>query len=133
MNRNEEKRHDVNIVRVLESKLVIVLDPEVTAGHQSSSIPGLMSRSRERRYAFDHAFGNSVSTRTVYENTTRFLIDGVVGGFNATVFAYGCTGAGKTYTMLGTSASPGLMALTLKDLFSRIEEVGEKVFKVRNG
>ena len=126
MNRDEQKRHDVNIVRVLDAKLVIVLDPETTAGHQTSTIPGLMTRSRERRYAFDHAFSNDVSTRTVYENTTRFLIEGVVGGFNATVFAYGCTGAGKTYTMLGTSEVPGLMALTLKDLFNRIEEVSEK-------
>ena len=123
MNREEEKRNDVDIVRVFDSKLVVVLDPAETSAHH---IPGLMTRSRERRYAFDHAFDNGVPTRTVYENTTRFLIDGVVGGFNATVFAYGCTGAGKTYTMLGTSEVPGLMALTLKDLFSRIEEVGEK-------
>jgi kinesin family protein 18/19 len=34
----------------------------------------------------------------VYENTTLFLIEGVIGGYNATVFAYGATGAGKTYT-----------------------------------
>lgn len=30
------------------------------------------------------------------------LVEGVLDGFNATVFAYGSTGAGKTYTMLGT-------------------------------
>lgn len=34
----------------------------------------------------------------VFTHTTKFLLDGVVNGYNATVFAYGSTGAGKTYT-----------------------------------
>ena len=33
-----------------------------------------------------------------YENTTKILIPGVLSGFNATIFAYGGTGAGKTFT-----------------------------------
>jgi kinesin family protein 18/19 len=32
-----------------------------------------------------------------------------MGGYNATVFAYGSTGAGKTHTMLGTPSDPGIM------------------------
>jgi kinesin family protein 18/19 len=42
----------------------------------------------------------------------RFALDGSLSGFNATVFAYGATGAGKTYTMLGTEATHGLMGFT---------------------
>ena len=38
---------------------------------------------------------------TVFKNTTKFLCEGVLNGFNSTVFAYGNTGAGKTHTMLG--------------------------------
>ena len=52
-------------------------------------------RSREKKYAFDHAFSEDVRQREVYEKTTQFLIEGVAEGFNATVFAYGATGAGK--------------------------------------
>ncbi|NXX57410.1 KI18B protein, partial [Scopus umbretta] len=37
------------------------------------------------------------------------------------VFAYGATGAGKTYTMLGSERSPGIMYLTMVDLYKRIE------------
>ena len=43
-------------------------------------------------------FINFFSQINVFTNSTKFLIDGVVNGFNATVFAYGPTGAGKTYT-----------------------------------
>jgi kinesin family protein 18/19 len=32
----------------------------------------------------------------------KFTLDGVLEGYNASVFAYGATGAGKTYTMLGS-------------------------------
>jgi len=55
-------------------------------------------RSREQHYAFDHVF-NQVSTQEeVYKNTAEILLQGVVEGYNATVFAYGASGAGKTYT-----------------------------------
>ncbi|TMW60136.1 hypothetical protein Poli38472_000178 [Pythium oligandrum] len=80
-------------------------------------------RSRERRYAFDHVFGPQDSQQTVYYHTTKFLIHGVLNGFNATVFAYGCTGAGKTHTMFGTPSEPGIMGLTLEDLFQNIDRV----------
>lgn len=36
----------------------------------------------------------------VFNLSTKFLLDGVVNGYNATVFAYGATGAGKTYTYI---------------------------------
>lgn len=38
-------------------------------------------------------------------------------GYNASVFAYGSTGAGKTYTMLGTEENPGIMMLSIDELF----------------
>ena len=42
------------------------------------------------------------------------------------VFAYGATGAGKTFTMLGKPHSPGITFLTVMELFKRIEEIKEE-------
>ena len=40
-------------------------------------------------------------------------------------------GAGKTYTMLGTEKEPGIMVLTLNDLFQRIQETsGDVIYRV---
>jgi kinesin family protein 18/19 len=39
----------------------------------------------------------------VYNGTIRDLVVGVLYGINTTVFAYGATGSGKTYTMVGES------------------------------
>jgi kinesin family protein 18/19 len=59
-------------------------------------------------------------------------LNGVVNGYNATVFAYGATGAGKTYTMLGTEDSPGLIVLTLIDLFKEIGNLSiEREYEIK--
>ncbi|KAK4812060.1 hypothetical protein QYF61_026892, partial [Mycteria americana] len=89
------------------------------------------SRSREKSYVFDVAFDSTATQETVYRATTRGLIAGVISGYNATVFAYGPTGCGKTYTMLGTNGEPGICTRTLGDLFQAIEDAsGDTEYKV---
>lgn len=47
------------------------------------------------------------------------------------VFAYGATGAGKTHTMLGSQDDPGVMYLTMKELYTRMDQMkDEKVFEL---
>ena len=75
------------------------------------------NRTKEMQYAFDYAFDESASQIDVFENTTKFLCESVSNGYNSTVFAYGPTGAGKTYTMLGNQENPGVMYNTMKELF----------------
>ena len=77
-------------------------------------------------------FDENADQQTLYEKTTQFLIDGVVDGFNATVFAYGATGAGKTYTMLGKMGEQGIFCNTFEDLYKKIQERSkEKEFKLK--
>ncbi|XP_056210959.1 kinesin-like protein KIF19 isoform X2 [Falco biarmicus] len=85
------------------------------------------SRSREKSYIFDVAFDSTATQETVYHATTRSLIMVVVSGYNATVFTYGTTGCGKTYTMLGTDGEPGICARTLGDLFQAIQDTSGDV------
>lgn len=64
-----------------------------------SSHKGIASnfhRARDQKYAFDHVFDCQSRQQEVYEKTARPLIDPVLNGYNATVFAYGATGSGKT-------------------------------------
>ena len=42
------------------------------------------------------------------------------------MFAYGATGAGKTFTMLGNSETPGVTFLTMMDLYKRIDSLKEE-------
>uniref|UniRef100_A0A8C8VIH0 Kinesin-like protein KIF19 n=1 Tax=Pelusios castaneus TaxID=367368 RepID=A0A8C8VIH0_9SAUR len=83
------------------------------------------NRSREKSYMFDVAFDFTATQEMVYRATTKGLIEGIISGYNATVFAYGPTGCGKTYTMLGTDREPGIYARTLHDLFKAIEDTSD--------
>jgi hypothetical protein len=47
----------------------------------------------------DRVFDENTTQQDVYEATTKGLLDSVLEGYNATVFAYGATGCGKTHTI----------------------------------
>ncbi|KAH6781876.1 P-loop containing nucleoside triphosphate hydrolases superfamily protein [Perilla frutescens var. hirtella] len=107
-----------DIVRVHNDKEVLVLDPDLSKDY----LDRIQNRTKERRYTFDYAFGPNSTNSDVYKRSIYFTIAGVVQGLNATVFAYGSTGSGKTYTMVGTRDDPGLMVLSLNTIFDLIEK-----------
>ncbi|XP_047143467.1 kinesin-like protein KIF19 isoform X1 [Hydra vulgaris] len=114
------------ITTVLEDNMVCLEDPT----DNDDQIHG--NRSRAKSYVFDHAFGPSSTQVEVYNHTAKPLIESVLKGYNATIFAYGPTGTGKTYTMLGTDYSPGIMVLTLNDLYKQIDHTRhDKKYKVK--
>ena len=118
-------KHDLvkrSCVRVLDSKVVIILDP--AAGDKADILRA--NRNREKQYAFDYVFEPGSSQDSVYHHTTKFLIHGVLDGFNATVFAYGQTGSGKTYSMIGTPQDPGIMVRVMGDLFLHSASQGKQ-------
>ncbi|KAM4033694.1 kinesin-like protein KIF19 [Anomaloglossus baeobatrachus] len=108
------------IAHKVDEQMVVLMDPMEDPDDILRA-----NRSREKSYMFDVAFDYSATQDTVYRLTTKGLIEGVISGYNATVFAYGPTGCGKTYTMLGTDREPGIYIRTLNDLFRAIEETSD--------
>lgn len=51
-----------------------------------------LHRSHQKFYSLDRVFGPHSSQQEVYEGTIQGLVDGVLQGLNATIFAYGATG-----------------------------------------
>ncbi|KAF4398782.1 hypothetical protein G4B88_028145 [Cannabis sativa] len=81
-----------------------------------------LKRLRGRHFTFDSSFPDTATQQEVYSTTTADLVEAVLQGRNGSVFCYGATGAGKTYTMLGTVENPGVMVLAIKDLFTKIRQ-----------
>ncbi|XP_034948508.1 LOW QUALITY PROTEIN: kinesin-like protein KIF19 [Chelonus insularis] len=90
------------------SRIIIVFD-DVEIEKQKRGTP--------RQYLYDLVLGEDSSQEAVYEGTTKSLVQDIIDGYNATVFAYGATGAGKTYTMVGSAEQPGVMVRALNDIF----------------
>ncbi|KAI9689259.1 MAG: kinesin-like protein Klp5, partial [Bogoriella megaspora] len=89
----------------------------------SKSIVPQNKRVKDQTFGFDRVFDDNTSQGDVYEATTRNLLDSVLDGYNATVFAYGATGCGKTHTITGTAQQPGIIFLTMQELFERISDM----------
>ena len=49
----------------------------------------------------------------------------MLNGYNATIFAYGVTGAGKTHTMIGYENEPGLMYYTINEIFDGMRALNQ--------
>ncbi|KAL2963337.1 hypothetical protein AAZX31_17G196000 [Glycine max] len=91
----------------------------------SISIPNLS------KFEFDQIFSENCATAQVFEARTKDIVEAAVRGFNGTVFAYGQTNSGKTYTMRGTKAEPGVIPLAVHDLFQIIQQDVDREFLLR--
>ena len=120
------------ITRLVDNKIVVVMDPQPNHANHNVYGKGKSSaaQKREKKYVFDVAFDGSCDNREIYGKTVGNLVPGVLRGLNATVFAYGATGSGKTYTMVGSNMDPGLMVLSLRDIFEHIDRDTEKQIDV---
>lgn len=122
------------IINVVDDKMLIFDPPETnpTLKLQKNAFPNAFRpRMRDYRFVFDRLFDEHATQADVYESTTKPLLDSILDGFNATAFAYGATGCGKTHTILGSPADPGVIFLTMQELYARIELLKDtRVFDV---
>ncbi|KAK5145134.1 Kinesin-related motor protein [Rachicladosporium monterosium] len=82
-----------------------------------------------KTYQFDKVFSPAADQGMLFEEVVVPILDEVLAGFNCTIFAYGQTGTGKTYTMSGDIAdtlpipdAAGIIPRALHSLFARLSE-----------
>ena len=72
-------------------------DPIVKINSQSGSVQIIdlqNSTSAPRQFTFDFAYDANATQKMIYEETAKPIIDGVINGYNGTIFCYGQTGTG---------------------------------------
>ncbi|THV05476.1 kinesin-domain-containing protein [Dendrothele bispora CBS 962.96] len=113
------------VVQIIDDR-ILTFDPDekdrTRAFVERGFMPPGTKRYKDRRFMFDKVFNHEAQQRDVYGGTAQPLLQGLLDGYNATVFAYGATGCGKTHTISGTEGDPGIIYLTMADLFQRIED-----------
>ncbi|KAE8452191.1 hypothetical protein EG329_001658 [Mollisiaceae sp. DMI_Dod_QoI] len=82
-------------------------------------------------YYYDNVFATHDNNAKVYDASAKRLVRRVMEGYHGTVFAYGMTGTGKTFSMQGTATSPGVIPLAITDIFSYIRETPSREFLLR--
>lgn len=81
-----------------------------------------------KSYAFDKVFSPAADQTMVFDEVVAPILDEVLAGFNCTIFAYGQTGTGKTYTMSGDISNQqpppdaaGIIPRILHSLFHKLD------------
>ena len=85
-------------------------------------------------FSFDGVFGPDSQQEGIYQAVAASTVDDLFVGFNGTIFAYGQTGAGKSFTMMGVlddGALAGVIPRATRHIFATIDEAPTDVsFKV---
>ncbi|XP_067886483.1 centromere-associated protein E isoform X2 [Heterodontus francisci] len=84
-----------------------------------------------RSFSFDRVFHAEETTQTVYNEVAHSIVRSITQGYNGTIFAYGQTSSGKTYTMMGNAGAPGLIPLAICNLFNVINDMSNSEFLLR--
>ena len=92
-----------NIIAVDEREQAITISENVDSVVDETGQATNSGTYSSHSYVFDHVYEQNASQKKVYEMTARAVVDSALSGYNATIFAYGQTGTGKTYTMEGFS------------------------------
>nr|XP_046206561.1 centromere-associated protein E isoform X7 [Oncorhynchus gorbuscha] len=84
-----------------------------------------------KNFSFDRVFNAEETTLQLYQELAKPLVVSAVEGYNGTIFAYGQTSSGKTFTMMGSSLTPGVIPLAMEDVFQTIKNCPKKEFLLR--
>lgn len=118
----------------LGSKCIIQMEGQKTTIFNTklygeAGMEGDKGRDYKKEFFFDYSYwsadpkdGHFIKQEQVFNDLGQGVLDSAFEGYNACLFAYGQTSAGKTYTMMGTSEEIGLIPRICKGLFRYIDQ-----------
>ena len=119
LSKNEQNGVYTNVVSIEEQRKEIFLTNSKT--------------SQTKQYTFDYVYSQTSKQKDVYEECAFRIVEGVTEGYNGTIFAYGQTGTGKTFTMEGDKRDEemkGIIPRTFEQIFNTIEATPQTQFLV---
>ncbi|KAJ1607685.1 hypothetical protein OJ253_2223 [Cryptosporidium canis] len=110
-----EGSDDEDIVDIRSQRKVVISKPG------KKNIYLLSQQTRYYEYTFDHIFPPNSDQESVYNlSTCNFLRNAILNGINLTIFVYGATGTGKTYTIIGSEKNPGIIIRGINETFEQL-------------
>ena len=77
-------------------------------------------------FSYDKVFPPNSNQSEIYSNVGKRIVEDIMAGYNGTIFAYGQSGSGKTYTMYGNDLydenSKGIIPRIVEEIFKRVEK-----------
>ena len=88
----------------------------------------------KKNFSYDKIFPMETQQISVFEETSKEVVNSVLKGYNGTIFAYGQTGSGKTYTMVGNfedNELKGIIPRSFDYIFDEIKKDKEHKYNIK--
>jgi kinesin family member 18/19 len=127
-NQKELEMNQRNIIKVLDKETLIFDcedDDEEFFFHGQKQVHRDVTKKVKKKQTMDYddIHDTDSTNDEIFQSCTKpLVVDWLMNGYNCSVFVYGATGAGKTFTMLGNEETPGITFLTMRELFASIEK-----------
>jgi len=82
----------------------------------------ISDKNTTHEFTYDYVFTEKSRQDTVYDQVARSAVESVCNGYNSTIFAYGCSGTGKTYTMFGQENDLGVIPRACESIFRNMNK-----------
>ena len=76
-----------------------------------------------QKFNFDRVYSIDCDSQLIYKEMCKDVVSSALEGYNGSIFMYGQTTSGKTYTMLGSPNNPGILPCVLRDIFLKINKI----------
>lgn len=117
LSEDEQKKNPDGPVLDVQDKETVVLRPP----------PEAVAQSDVNEFKFDGVFGPDASQQKVYQGALKRTVQSALqNGRSGLLFCYGMTNAGKTFTVQGTDARPGLLPRALHHIFKGVGQLHSK-------
>ena len=115
-------------MQIADSKNLAIVE---YVGVDQINIPSEIDKPNQfqyHRFVFDNVFGMESTQQEIYDKTAKPAIESLLEGYNSTIFAYGQTGTGKTFTMEGYTKNSfddarGIIPRCVENIFGYIENL----------
>ncbi|QDZ25159.1 kinesin [Chloropicon primus] len=112
-----------------------IVNIDTKLGQIAIKNPKLEEKEPAKNFTFDIVYNWNTEQITLYQETASPIVDSCLEGYNGTIFCYGQTGTGKTFTMegnLGDDKTKGIIPNAFDHVFRAIEtSQDDKKFLVR--
>ncbi|EAS37515.3 kinesin heavy chain [Coccidioides immitis RS] len=107
-----------------QNKIEVANGGQPIVDFESEETCRINSREASGAFTFDRIFDMNCRQQDVFDYSIRSTVDDILNGYNGTVFAYGQTGAGKSYTMMGSDIDDdegkGIIPRIVEQMFTSI-------------
>ena len=76
-----------------------------------------------QKFNFDRVYSIDDDSQLIYKEMCKDVVSSALEGYNGSIFMYGQTTSGKTFTMLGSPNNPGILPCALRDIFLKINKI----------